>query len=174
MRALVLTAALLAPLPALAHTGHDGAFGFLAGLFHPFSGADHLIAILMVGLWAGLSRGLARVALPGLLLAAMLIGFLLSSFPLPGVEAGILASTILLVAFAAIAAPLPLPVAAALVAAAGLCHGHAHGTEGTLAPSYAFGMLAGSALLLGAGLGLAAPLAPLARSLAARLTRNAA
>jgi urease accessory protein len=174
MRALAIAAALLAPLPALAHAGHDGTLGFLAGLLHPFSGLDHLLAMLMVGLWAGLSAGRARLVLPGLFLAAMLAGFLLSGLPLPGVEAGILASTILLVALAAIAAPLPLPIAAVLVGLAGLCHGHAHGTEGALTPGYALGMLAGSALLLGAGLALAAPLAPLARGLGARLAGRAA
>ncbi|MFL5291384.1 MAG: HupE/UreJ family protein, partial [Myxococcales bacterium] len=53
MRALLIAAAALAPLPALAHPGHAEALGFTAGLLHPLTGADHMLAMLMVGLWAG-------------------------------------------------------------------------------------------------------------------------
>jgi urease accessory protein len=163
MRSLVIATALLAPLPALAHPGHAETLGFVAGLLHPFSGLDHIVAMLMVGLWAGTSGGRARVALPGAFLGAMLVGFLLGGTALPGVEAGILASTLMLVALAALAAPLPLGLSVALVALAGLVHGHAHGAEGALTADYALGMLAGSGMLLAAGVGLASPLGPLAR-----------
>ena len=48
----LLAAALLAlPLAALAHTG-QGEHGFLDGFAHPFLGADHLLAMLVVGVWS--------------------------------------------------------------------------------------------------------------------------
>ena len=49
---------LLAALPslALAHAGADGAAhhgsAFVVGLLHPFSGPDHLLAMLVVGMWS--------------------------------------------------------------------------------------------------------------------------
>lgn len=36
---------------AFAHPGHDVS-GLAAGLVHPFSGLDHLLAMVAVGLWA--------------------------------------------------------------------------------------------------------------------------
>jgi urease accessory protein len=47
-------AALLAAAPALAHDGAHGA-GLLAGLAHPLSGVDHLLATVGLGLVAGLA-----------------------------------------------------------------------------------------------------------------------
>jgi urease accessory protein len=162
MKRLVLIAALL-PLPALAHPGHGEALGFLAGVLHPLSGADHMLAMVMVGLWAGTLGGAARLALPGAFLAAMLAGFGLGAagIALPGVEAGILASVVVLGALVALAVPMSVRTAASLVAVAGLLHGHAHGTEGAATISYALGFLATTAGLIGAGLLLAAPLARL-------------
>ena len=153
-----LALALLAPLPALAHPGHAEDLGLLAGMLHPLSGMDHLLAMLMVGLWAGLQGGRARLALPGAFLLAMLTGFGLGAAGLvaPGMEAGILASVILLVALAAMAVPLPLPLAAGITALAGLLHGQAHGAEGMAMPGFVLGFLVVTAALIGAGLGLAA------------------
>ena len=162
-RGLAIVAALgaaafaLAPLPALAHPGHEQSMGFLAGLLHPVSGMDHLLAMLMVGLWAGLQGGRARLALPLAFLAAMLGGFALGAAGLavPGVEAGILASVLVLAALAALAAPLPLGASLGVVAVAGLLHGHAHGMEGAATPGFVLGFLVASAALIGAGMGLA-------------------
>jgi urease accessory protein len=39
--------------PAWSHPCHGGS-AFSAGLLHPVTGADHLVAMLLVGLWAGL------------------------------------------------------------------------------------------------------------------------
>ena len=177
MRAPSLAVALLLPLPALAHPGHAEPMGLLAGLLHPLGGADHLLAMLMIGLWAGLLGGAARPALPAAFLGAMAIGGALgmAGVALPLVEAGLLASVIVLGALAALAARLPLPAGMALAGIFGLLHGHAHGMElpGGAAPAYAAGFLAMTALLHGAGLALAAPVAPWGRRLA-RLAGGAA
>jgi urease accessory protein len=169
--AAAAAAMLAAPPPALAHPGHAEHLGFAAGLLHPPTGADHLVAMVMVGLWAGVLGGRARRAVPGAFLAAMLAGLGLGAagLALPGVEAGILASVVVLAALAVPAVPLPAVAAAGLAALAGLLHGHAHGAEGAAALAYAAGVLAATAALIGTGLALAAPAAPLARRIGARL-----
>jgi urease accessory protein len=161
----LLAAALLLPAPALAHVGDELHHGLMAGFLHPFSGADHLLAMVMLGLWAGLLGGAARLALPGAFLGAMAVGGALgmAGVVLPGVEAGILASVVVLGALTALAARLPLPAGLALAAACGLLHGHAHGVEMPGGAAAAFGVLAGTAVLQAAGLVLALPAAPWAR-----------
>ena len=66
-----LAMALLAT-PALAHVGHHPTGGFLTGLAHPALGIDHVLAMVAVGLWAGLVGGRAMVAWPVAFLAAMI------------------------------------------------------------------------------------------------------
>jgi urease accessory protein len=159
MRALLLALALLAPLPALAHPGDGHVHGLAAGLLHPLGGLDHLMAMVAVGAWAGILGGAARLALPAGFLAAMALGGVLgmAGIALPMVEAGILASVIVLGALIASAARLPTALAVAMVAVAGLLHGHAHGAElsgGVL--GYAAGFLVATAALHAAGLLLTA------------------
>jgi urease accessory protein len=161
---ILLATLLLLPATAFAHPGDALHHGLAAGFLHPFSGADHLLAMVTVGLWAGLLGGRARWALPGGFLAGMAGGALMgfAGLALPGVEAGILASVIVLGALAGLALRLPLALGLVLAAGFGLLHGHAHGTEMLAGPAF-LGMLAGTALLHGAGLALASPVAPWAR-----------
>jgi urease accessory protein len=155
MRRVLTLAALVAPVPALAHTGADHLHGFAAGLLHPVGGLDHVLAMVAVGLWAGLLGGRAAWALPAGFLGAMVAGFGLGAIGLglPMVEAGILASVIVLGALVAASARLSMVVAVPLVALFGLLHGHAHGTElaGQGAVAYAAGFLAATAALHGLG-----------------------
>jgi hydrogenase/urease accessory protein HupE len=59
-KTLALTAlATLLPVAAYAHPGHD-VVGFSAGFGHPFSGLDHILAMVAVGLWAALAAMLAE------------------------------------------------------------------------------------------------------------------
>jgi urease accessory protein len=155
-RALVL-AALLLPLPALAHPGGHEAHGVVAGLLHPVGGLDHVVAMVAVGLWAGLIGGRALL-LPAAFLGGMTLGAALgmAGVPVPLVEHGILASMIVLGGLVAAAVRLPAAAAMAVAAVFGLLHGHAHGTEmvgGAL--GYAAGVLVATAALHAAGLGLA-------------------
>ncbi|MCK8785033.1 HupE/UreJ family protein [Roseomonas sp. NAR14] len=154
--ALVATLA-LSPLPASAHTGIGHAAGFTAGFLHPLGGADHLMAMVAVGLWAGLLGGRALWALPAAFLGTMALGGALgmAGVALPMAESGIVASVIVLGALAALAARLPVAAAAGLAALFGLFHGHAHGTEmlaGAGALAYGAGFLLATALLHGLGL----------------------
>ena len=67
--ALLAAAAASLPLMATAHTGADAGahhgLGFAAGFAHPFTGADHLFAMLAVGVWSALAmRGAMRWVAP--------------------------------------------------------------------------------------------------------------
>ena len=69
IKAALLASALVASSSAMAHPGH--AEGALAGLMHPLTGADHLLAMVAVGLWAAQLGGRAQWLLP-----ASFVGFL--------------------------------------------------------------------------------------------------
>ena len=58
LTAKIFAATILASVSsaALAHPGHNVS-GLAAGLMHPFSGLDHLLAMVAVGLWAAQGSG---------------------------------------------------------------------------------------------------------------------
>jgi urease accessory protein len=128
-------AVLLLPLAASAHTGVDGGMhhGFVTGFMHPLTGADHLAAMVAVGLWSALAarRGLdllwAPLAFAGMLLVGALMG--LAGVQLPAVEPMIAASLLVLGLLVATRIHLPGTVAAAVVGVFAIFHGVAHGHE---------------------------------------------
>jgi len=163
-RALPLLAVL--PLAASAHVGADGGtahahLGFIDGLMHPFTGLDHLAAMVGVGLWsASAARGgrdalWAPLGFAAMLLAGALAG--LAGLRVPAVEPMIAASLLVIGLLAATRLRLPGPIAAMLVGVFALFHGAAHGIElagdGNAAPALA-GMVLATVLLHAAGLGL--------------------
>ncbi|MDK8873812.1 HupE/UreJ family protein [Paracoccus sp. SSJ] len=159
MRIALTLFLLLSPAVALAHPGHLHGGGFASGFSHPLLGLDHVFAMIAVGLWAA---SLGGAAAPILLLAfplAMIAGGLLGAadVPLPAVEAGIAASSIVIGVAVMLALRPPLWAAGLVVAAFAVFHGHAHGTEmpaaGNLAP-YAAGFVLATLLLHLAGLGI--------------------
>ena len=131
-RALATLVALL-PAAALAHTG-IGAHGapFVSGLLHPLLGADHLLTMVAVGLFAAMTGGRARWAYPAAFVGAMMVGGMLGfgGAALPVVEPTILASVVVLGAAIAFALRPPLPLACGVIALFGVAHGYAHGLEG--------------------------------------------
>jgi len=129
-RALITLGLALASGSALAHPGHESA-SFFSGLAHPLGGADHLLAMLAVGLYAARQGAGQRWALPAAFVLAMLAGAGLSvlGLALPTVETGIAASVLVLGLLIAFAARLPMATALPLVAGFALFHGHAHHTE---------------------------------------------
>jgi len=143
---------------AQGHTGHaiDGA---LQGLQHPLTGADHLLAMLLVGLWASvLAQRQARspLLLPFAFVAAMIVGAAvpLLGVVLPAIELGIVGSVILLGLALLVMPRLPVPGAVAAVALLGLLHGYAHGRQlpdGNAFWAYGLGVVATTALLHLAG-----------------------
>src|SRR5687768_7311388 len=72
---LASLATLPATLPAAAHPNHvDGTTGLTGGIAHPFTGVDHLAAMLAVGLLAARLGGRWTVGLPSLFLAGIAAG----------------------------------------------------------------------------------------------------
>jgi urease accessory protein len=157
---LLLTLAALASgaAPALAHLDPAEHGSLMAGLTHPVSGADHILAMITVGLWAMLMGGRAMWLVPLTFLGAMVVGFAAAVWgvALPYVEPAVLASVVALGLLAALAVQLPVAAGAAVVATFGVFHGYAHGTEMGQAGAWAYGagFALASAILHGAGLAL--------------------
>jgi len=122
----------LIPTLARAHPGHGVEIGGIGwGLAHPFTGLDHVLAMIAVGLWASQIGGKARWLVPAAFVSVMGAGFLLAmaGFALPYVEPAILASVMGLGLLVALAVRLPAAGAAGVVGIFALFHGHAHGAE---------------------------------------------
>ena len=148
---------LAAATPALAHPGHDGLSGFAAGFVHPLTGLDHLLAMVMVGLWAGIAFPRHWWLCPAVFMSFMLTGFTFGTGggSLPIAEMLIIGSVVGLgLALAAEIRP-PLALSAGVVALFAIGHGFAHGSEmavGTDSMSFAGGFLLATALLHALGL----------------------
>jgi urease accessory protein len=157
MRRATILLMLLLTTPALAHTG-SATGGFLGGFSHPIFGIDHLVAMIAVGLWGAFLGAPAVWLLPVLFPLMMAAGGVIGivGIPIPAVEAAIAASAIVLGLMVALAARPPLWVAAVLVAAFAIFHGHAHGAEmpvGADAVAYSAGFVIATGLLHLCGIG---------------------
>ena len=171
---LFLASMLLDSSPAFAHAG-SGTGGFVGGFLHPVFGPDHVVAMVAVGLWGAFlgppAIWLLPIVFPLVMAGGGVLGIL--GVPLPGVEIGIAISAIVLGLMVALAARPPLWVAAVLVGAFAIFHGHAHGAElppGTDAVAFSVGFVVATGLLhlTGIAFGL------LARWPAGRVTVRAA
>ena len=159
-RAFILLGLLWPALPALAHTGALGDHvhpGFMAGLLHPFTGIDHLAAMLAVGVWSALAVRpvwMAPLAFVALLGAGALGG--LAGVAVPGVEPMIAASLLVTGLLIATRAQWPVWAAALVAGLFAFFHGAAHGMElsGVGVAQALAGMLIGSAALHLTGIGL--------------------
>ncbi|MEZ5508240.1 MAG: HupE/UreJ family protein [Gammaproteobacteria bacterium] len=152
--------ALLASGPALAHTGHGDAHGVLTGLAHPFSGLDHILAMVAVGLWAAQMGRQALWLLPLVFPAVMALGGAagMAGWALPGIEVGIALSSVVLGLMVLGKVQLPALAASLLVGVLAVFHGFAHGAElpaSTSGLQYAAGFVIGTLVLhlIGAGVG---------------------
>jgi urease accessory protein len=145
--ALAAVTAVAVPTIASAHPGfgeiHDLAHGFT----HPFTGLDHLIAMLAVGVFAAQLGGRALWLVPGTFVAVMAAACVagMLGLTIPYVETGIALSVLALGAAIAFAIRVPVAVAMALVGFFAIFHGHAHGTE---MPAAASGVLFGLVFVL--------------------------
>ena len=114
---------------ALAHPGHGG--GFLLGFMHPFTGIDHLLVMLAVGLWAGRLGGSARWQLPLTFVGLMAIGAVmgLSGLNVPYLETVIATSVMAMGLLLGIHVHMNRAVQFSLTVVFALAHGLAHGSE---------------------------------------------
>jgi urease accessory protein len=159
-RPLLLAAlALLAATAAEAHTAAGAGGGFASGFTHPLFGFDHVVAMVAVGLWGAVLGAPAIWLLPVVFPLVMALGGALGvlGVPLPAVETGIALSGVVLGLLVALFVRAPLWVAAVIVGAFAIFHGHAHGTELPDAANpyaYAAGFVVGTGLLHLAGIAI--------------------
>jgi urease accessory protein len=144
---------------AFAHVGDHSHLGLAAGFAHPFSGLDHLLAMVAVGLWASQLGGRALWLLPLTFPLVMAVGAALGigEASLGWIELGIAASVLVLGVMIALKAQPTLAVSVPLIGLFALLHGYAHGVElpaGAPALTYGAGFIAATAVLHGIGLTL--------------------
>jgi urease accessory protein len=138
---------------------------FIAGFVHPLSGADHVLAMVAIGLWGVVAGGRALWVWPVAFVAMILVGFATGALGLqvPIVEPAIGSSIVVLGLLVAFAARAPVWWGAVIAGLFAFFHGHAHGTEAVTGAAdlivYAGGFSLATAALhvvgLGAGLLLA-------------------
>jgi len=154
----LLPALLVASRPAFAHiVDGSAAGGFLGGFAHPLFGPDHVVAMVAVGLWGSFLGPPAIWLLPITFPMVMAVGGAIAilGVTVPAVEVGIALSAIALGGMIALAARPPLVIAALIVGAFAIFHGHAHGAElppGTDAVAFSVGFVVATGLLHLAGI----------------------
>ena len=144
---------------AWAHVEGGQAAGFLTGLQHPWSGLDHVLAMIAVGLWGAQLGSPALWILPITFPMMMAMGAMmgLMGIPVPGVEIGIALSAIVLGSMILAEVRPKLALAIAVVGVFAIFHGHAHGTElpaGQSGLLYSMGFVIATGCLHGVGIAL--------------------
>ena len=160
LRTLGIAALLLLSTISVAFAHADAASitgGFLSGFFHPITGLDHVVAMVAVGLWGAFLGRPAIWILPIVFPLVMAFGGALgiAGVNIPYIETGIALSGVVLGLAVAFAVRPPLWIAAILVGAFAIFHGHAHGTELPNAANpliYSIGFVIGTGLLHLAGI----------------------
>jgi urease accessory protein len=161
MTKYLTTCALLASTmtPLLAHPGH-GESGFVAGLMHPLSGLDHLLAMVAVGILGVRCGGRGLWMVPLTFMSCMVLGGLLATtgMPVPLADWGIALSVLVFGGMAAIASTPRSWVSCLVVGSFALLHGCAHVAEmeaGQGRGPYVSGFLLATAALHASGIGFA-------------------
>lgn len=154
---IVTMASLMWATSAFAHVERGQAVGFVTGLEHPWSGLDHVLAMIAVGLWGAQLGNPAIWLLPILFPMIMALGAMmgLMGIPLPGIEIGIAGSAIILGAMVLAEVRPKVSVAAIMVGIFAIFHGHAHGTElpaGQSGMLYSMGFVMATGILHGIGI----------------------
>jgi urease accessory protein len=159
--ALASAAAVAHPQAGAVHA-HDVVSALAEGFAHPFTGLDHLLAMLAVGVWSVRQPNGEHHAkwLPATFIGMVLVGVLtgVAGLTVPGLETGIALTVVTMGVLIAMAARLPAAAGMMMVGAFAVLHGNAHGHELPAAAS-AIGLLFASAALVCGGrmLGRAIP-----------------
>lgn len=149
------------PGAAFAHAGGglDHSHGFMAGLLHPLTGMDHILAMVSVGLLAALMGSKARWLLPTAFMTMMAAGGMISvwGLSLPFSEILIALSVIVLGAMVFTGRSVPTAIAVAITGAFAVFHGSAHGLAmpaGSSIAAFGLGFVVTTGLLHLVGLGV--------------------
>jgi urease accessory protein len=123
--------AMLLPASVWAHPADQAAHDAIAGMVHPFTGVDHVLAMIAVGLWAVRLGRRATFTLPLVFPLMMLMGGLFASagLVLPALEPMIALSVIAFGLLIAAGVRLPIFTSALLVGVFAIFHGYAHVNE---------------------------------------------
>ena len=156
---LLAALVLLLPTSAHAHVEQGQAAGLLSGLRHPWSGLDHVLAMIAVGIWGAQLGNPALWVLPVTFPLVMSVGAMLGllGLPLPGVEIGIALSALLLGGMVVGESRPKLAVSGVLVGLLAVFHGHAHGAELPVGQSgmlYSMGFVIATGCLHGVGIAI--------------------
>jgi len=156
---LAISLALFSTL-AMAHPGH-AEHGALAGFLHPFTGIDHLLVMVAIGMWAAKLGGSARWQLPVTFVLVMafgaaiaMTGLMPANLNADSVEIGVSTSVLAMGLLLLIQLPLKRPLQIGLTAIFAMLHGFAHGLELSFSSGWSvmLGMLFATALLHAIGL----------------------
>lgn len=131
VRLLSAAMLLVASGAAFGHTGHPVS-GWAAGCIHPFSGLDHMLAMLAIGLWAVQSEERRVWLLPAAFMSALAAGAAVSmiwQYAMPALETGMALSVLAIGLLIALSVRLPVGISMEIVALFGIFHGYAHGLE---------------------------------------------
>lgn len=154
-RLVAMLAASLLPSLVWAHPAGPANFSLLSGVAHPFLGGDHLLVMLMVGLWAAQQEGWKRALGPLTFVSFMALGAVLASLGVNALhlESMLGLSVLALGLLAVFALRLPILPTLTLIGSFAVYHGIAHGSELPLAASLGYmpGYLLATALLHGIG-----------------------
>jgi urease accessory protein len=150
---------------ALAHTGNL-ATGLLPGLLHPFTGTDHLLMIIGVGIYSARSNNPLRFALPCVYLLALATGALFgtNTFSAAAIEVGVAVSLLALGLLLMLAGAAASIWTLGIVTFTGVVSGLAHGLEipsAVAGAAFIAGLLTISTALLITCLWISALLAPI-------------
>lgn len=156
---LLAALTLLSPSSVFAHQQSGQAVSLLTGIQHPWSGLDHVLAMIAVGLWGAQLGNPALWILPITFPMVMAMGAMLGllGIPLPGTEIGIALSALLLGSMVVGEVRPRMMVAAILVGFFAIFHGHAHGSElppGQSGMLYSMGFVIGTGCLHAIGIAL--------------------
>jgi len=151
MGKIFVSVVMLTPFACWAHVTHDQP-SLLSGIVHPFTGVDHMLALLAVGwmAWQQKSHS-SMIAIPASFLGGLLLGAFLGilGHAPQAVEYGIATSLLIFGVMMARVSNAKYIWPFALIA--GLFHGFAHGAEMPVNSSMAMyfsGFLVSSALLV--------------------------
>ncbi|AHZ96934.1 urease accessory protein UreJ [Citrobacter amalonaticus Y19] len=159
IRAAAVSVLALFPIMAFAHVGTDGGthhvLSFTEGFIHPLTGMDHMVVMVLVGVWSAMNIRrwwLAPLAFSGLLLIGALVG--MAGVTIAGTEYIVASSLLGIGAMVALQLKLREAAGALIIGAFAIFHGLAHGAELSHSAVALSGMVIATAGLHLIGLGI--------------------
>ncbi|MCF6205181.1 MAG: HupE/UreJ family protein [Methylococcaceae bacterium] len=114
-----------------AHIGEQAVTGLWQGLLHPFTGIDHILTILVIGMLATKNSDAMKRSLPVAFLCSMVIGFIISmaNISFDFTENAIAISSVILGVWLLSGKHYNRALLLLLVSGTAIAHGYAHGQE---------------------------------------------